>query len=231
MAATSRLVVSVLVVIALAWLAGPGLAQDDQPADRERLQQEQAQQLRQLAQQQDMPPGAQHVVIGIGGDGMGQARRIGPPEPEMVPAQMYPGAGCIYVVRGYMLHQFSTGGVLEQIAQADLRTSDEQAAPQPPEGGRMLLSPDPAMVPVSVEFNPDKTMLFVLRGYVLHQFSAEGLTQVAEFDLRSEDERNRPRVQMRMMMGPGGPRGDGPPPPLGDGPPPPPDDGPLAPPQ
>ncbi len=213
MTATSRRVVTVFVMIALGCLAAPTLAQEDQPADRERLQREQAEQLRDLAQQQAMPPGAQHVVIGIGGDGMGQVRRIGPPAPEMVHAQMYLGAGCIYVVRGYMLYQFATGDVLEQTAQVDLRTGDEQAAPQPPEGGRMLLSPDPATVPVSVEFNADKTVLYVLRGYMLYQFAAEGLTQVAEFDLRSEEERNRPRVQMRMMMGPGGPPGQGPPPP------------------
>ena len=221
MAATSRLIVSAFVAVALACVAGPVLAQGDEAADRERLRQEQAQQLRELAQQQGQP-GAQRFVIGVGGDGMGQMQRMGPPDPEMVPTQMYLGAGRIYVVRGYMLYQFSTGDVLEQTAQVDLRTGDEQAAPQPPEGGRMLLSPDPATVPVSVEFSADRMVLFVLRGYMLYQFSAEGLTQVAEFDLRSEEERNRPRVQMRMMMGPGGPRGDGPPPPPDAAPPAPP---------
>jgi hypothetical protein len=42
---------------------------------------------------------------------------------------------------------------------------------------------------------------------MLRQYAAEGLKLLAEFDLRSEEERNRPRVEMR--MGPGGP----PPPP------------------
>ncbi|MGD9495671.1 MAG: hypothetical protein AB7Y46_05110 [Armatimonadota bacterium] len=221
MAARSRLIVSAVAALALALPVGAAWAQDDQGGDRERLRREQAEQLRDLARQAP-PPGAQQFIIGIGGEGVGQMRRVGPPEPEMVPTQMHlVGDGhYLLVVRGFMLHLFATGEALHELAQADLRTPEEMGQPQPQaaEGGMTALGlPDPATVPVTVRFSADGTSLFVLRGYMLYQFAVEGLTRVAEFDLRSEEERHRPRVQMRMMMGPA----FGPAPPPGEAPPPP----------
>lgn len=191
-------------------------AQGDQPGDRERLQREQAEQFRQMGQMQQMPPGAQAFTVMVGGDGAGQVRRIGGPlDPAMVPGEMHLVGDLLYVVRGFTLHQFRTGDELEALCEVDLRTEDESAAAPPQPGMVMIGRPDPAAVPVSLRFSEDGTQVFVLRGYMLRQFAAEGLELLAEFDLRSQEERNRPRVEMR--MGPAGP-----PPPGGQPPPPPP---------
>ncbi len=210
-------------VAAVTCPVGLVMAQGDPAGDRERLQREQAQQLQELARQQAQA-GLQGFVVGVGADGMRQMRPIGPPDPEMVPAQMHLVGDRLYVIRGYMLYQFAIGDALADPVQVDLRTAEErnELPPQPPGRDMMMLRlPDPAAVPVDVQFTPDGGSLFVRRGYMLYHFAADGLAQLAEFDLRSEEERNHPRVRMRMMMGPAGPPGQGgPPPPPGEGPPP-----------
>lgn len=202
-----RLMMMVLAVSLLAACV-PAIGQDAPPAadDQQRLRREQAEQFRQMAQ--PIPPGAQAFTIMVGGDGAGPMRRIGGPlDPPLVPGEMHLVGGWLYVVRGFMLHQFRVGETLEALGAVDLRTEEEIAA-EPPQPGMMVIGgPDPAAVPVSLTFSADGVRLFVLRGYMLRQYAAEGLKLLAEFDLRSEEERNRPRVEMR--MGPGGP----PPPP------------------
>lgn len=207
-----RLIGLVLVSVLVTVLCPAVFAQGDQPADRERLQREQAEQFRQLGQQ--VPPGAQAFTIMVGGEGGAQVRRVGGPlDPALVPAEMHLVGERLYVVRGFTLHQFRTGDELEALCEVDLRTEDEIAAGPPPPG-MIIGRPDPAAVPVSLKFSEDGARVFVLRGYMLRQFAAEGLELVAEFDLRSQEERNRPRMEMR--MGPAGP------PPPGAQPPPPP---------
>ncbi len=216
--------VSALVSLAACAAWGQPDAPGDQAADQERLRQERAEHLRQMAQQQQQQPAAMRYVITMDGGGPGQMRRMGgPPDPEMVPAQVYVAGDFVYVARGYMLCQFLTDDALEMVAEADLRTEDERAGEVRP--GVVMGRPDPAMVPVRVEFGENGDLLFVLRGYMFRLYYAEGLELVGEFDLRTEEERNRPpRPQMAIPRPPGGmigpPEG---PPALGPPAPPPPE--------
>lgn len=203
-------------VLAVVLVLGAGMAawpQNDapdaaqQPGERERLRRERAEHLRELARQEAVGPVG--VVIAAGGDGAARVLRIGgPPAPEMVPVRMYRTEDYLYVLRGYMLYQFVADDVLEQTAQVDLRTEEEQALPNAPPGPPGFVGPDPAMVPVELQFSDGGDFLFLLRGYMLRQYAAEGLELVAEFDLRTEEERNRPRPP-RPEPGPIAPPGGG----------------------
>ncbi|MEA3403223.1 MAG: hypothetical protein U9R79_18415 [Armatimonadota bacterium] len=186
------------IVAALLFTATLCCAQDDEGGeaaqdDVERLQRERIEHLREMARQQAAGP--QRYVIQLPGEGQ-MARIGGPPAPEMVPAQLHVVGDYVYVVRGWMLRQYLADDRLELQAAVDLRSEDEL----PPEGGppAMRRGPDAAAVPVHVRFSANGDLIYVLRGYILRQFLAEGMQQMAEFDLRTEEERRRPRIQMRM---------------------------------
>ncbi|MGC9320385.1 MAG: hypothetical protein ACP5KN_20295 [Armatimonadota bacterium] len=173
-------------------------AQDDEGGevaqdDAERLDRERIEHLREMARQQAV--GAQRYVIQLPGEGQ-MPRIAGPPAPEMVPTQLHVVADHLYVVRGWMLRQYLADGRLELQAEVDLRGEDER----PGDAGPPAMPPglDAATVPVHVEFSADGDSVYVLRGYMLRQLSADGLREMAAFDLRTEEERRRPRIRMRM---------------------------------
>jgi len=211
----ARMALIALVAALVAATCPAALAQGEQAPndDQQRLRQEQAEQFRQMGQQ-----GVMGQVIAIGADGRGNITRIGPGMREEMPEQIIlTGAtvDVVYVIRGYMIYRYQANRELVPEAEADMRTDDE--AEQMEAAAGAMIWPDPAMVPVKAQFAPNSNTLIVLRGGYLLQFSDQ-LELLAEFDLRTEAEKRRPRVQMR--MGPAGP-----PPPPGapaDAPPPPP---------
>lgn len=186
--------VALVLVALLAFVAIEAVAQPEaQPEnDQERLQRERAEQLRNLAQQ-----GPMGQVIAITGDGRGGFTRFGPGA-EQIPEQIIlTGATehVVYIVRGFMIYRYDANPELALVAEVDMRTEDEAQRMEQAQG--QMIWPDPAMVPVKAEFAPNSNTLVVLRGGYLLQFSAD-LDLLAEFDLRTEAEKNRPRVQMRM---------------------------------
>lgn len=183
-------------------------AQDDRPADaqqQQRLREEQAQQFRQLAQQ-----GVMGQVIAIGADGRGNIARIGPGMREPIPEQIIltgETTDIVYVIRGHMIYRYRADRELAAEAEADMRSEEE--VQQVPAAPGEIVWPDPALVPVIARFAPNSNTLIVLRGGRLLQYSDQ-LELLAEFDLRTEAEKQRPRVQVRMRPGP---PGEPPPPP------------------
>ncbi len=169
----------------------PAEAGEGPEGDQARLERERARHFRELAHER---PGARGYVISIAGDGAGQFRRI-PPGPEMVPAEMHVVGDYVYVARGWMLYQYLAADDLQLQAQVDLRAEEERGGEAGP--GEALSRPDPAMVPVHLQFSAEGDFIYALRGYLLRQFSVDGLEQMAEFDLRTEEELNRPRPEVR----------------------------------
>lgn len=196
-------------IIAGALLVAAGLtfAQPDpgDAAEQERLEQERIRDIREMARQQAAPPGVQ--VWGMAMDGPGNIMRIGGPgRAEAVPEQMIlvgaaGGAQWVFVIHGFTLRRYATaqGQPLELQAEADLRTEEELERAADTDDA--YIWPDPAMVPAAAEWSEMSGTLLVLRGGVLTQFSPE-LEALAQFDLRTEREKQGPRIHVRMQPGP-----------------------------
>lgn len=197
---------ALVAALACAARAQPG----PQPDDEQRLQRERAERMQDILRQQ----GAGGVFsMVLGADGAGNIMRLGGPGgavevPELL-ILVDADVQLVFVVRGHTLYRFVTGadGALEADTEVDLRTAEE--VERAGDAGDAFIWPDPAMVPVTAEWSALTGSLMVLRGGVLMQFSP-ALEALAEFDLRTEREKQGPRIRMQMRPGP--PRDDGPPP-------------------
>jgi len=191
-------------VIAAALVAATVCSAWAQPApnpEQQRLQQERAQDIREMARQQGANMGV--VTMAFGGDGQGNLMRMGGPgNAQGVPEQMIlvdADVQWVFVIHGCTLYRYEAAadGALEAGIEVDLRTPDEVERGEAAEGA--FIWPDPAMVPVTAEWSALTNSLMVLRGGVLMQFSPE-LESLAEFDMRTEREKQVPRI--RVQMGP-----------------------------
>ena len=124
------------------------------------------------------------------------------------------------MIRGHTLYRYIAGadGALQAGPEVDLRTPEETERAE--EAADAFIWPDPAMVPVRAEWSARSNSLIVLRSGLLMQFSPE-LECLAEFDLRSEREKQQPQV--RVLMRPAPPPPPPAAPPAGPGGPPPPE--------
>ena len=214
----NRALKGVVVFALLAATAAATLAQPaPNPNDQQRLEEERVQALQEMARQQAGGGNAFQVVLG--GDGRGSFIGPGAPGGGQMPEELIlvtegDAAQLLFVIRGHTLYRYIAGadGALQAGPEVDLRTPEETARAE--EAGEAFVWPDPAMVPVRAEWSARSNSLIVLRGGLLMQFSPE-LECLAEFDLRSEREKQQPQVRVLMRPAP-------PAPPAAPGPPPPP---------
>ncbi|MFW6437795.1 MAG: hypothetical protein ACOCZ7_02170 [Armatimonadota bacterium] len=186
-------------------LAGAAFAQEGlTPEDRERLEQERIERMRDLAREQGAGPAIQ--VWGMAGEGPGAMTRIGGPVQRMPEELIFVEDGpeqVVFLIRGHTLHRYVAGvdGPLSSTGHFDLRTDQEIERAEDAEDA--FTWPDPAMVSVTAKWSAASNSLIVLRGGVLTQFPLRGLEPLASFDLRTEREKqSSPRVQVRMQPGP-----------------------------
>jgi len=197
-----RTVIAAVLVSATVQVA---CAQPAPNAEQERLQQERARDFQEMARQQGAGQNVGVVTMAFGGDGQGNLVRMGGPgNTPTVPEQMILVEGdvqWVFVIHGCTLYRYAAAadGTLEAGIEVDLRTPDEVERGEAAEGA--FIWPDPAMVPVTAEWSALTNSLMVLRGGVLMQFSPE-LESLAEFDMRTEREKQVPRVRVQMRAAP-----------------------------